>query len=92
MQLLVEFDFYALSTKLDVKNVMDSDIMKRSVGRPTKEVMDVLFSPNEEEITKASPKKTKLRGSYTNWFLPSLWEPFMLSWNNTIITFTLYYL
>jgi hypothetical protein len=44
---------------------------KRSVGRPKKEVHSQLLKPKLEQPLK----KTKVRGSYTNWFCPSLWHP-----------------
>ena len=74
MQLLVEHDFDALSMKLEVEKAMKSEAVKRSVGRPKKDVEALLLTPKEEDITKAVLNKGKVRGSYTNWFLPSLWE------------------
>ena len=75
MQLLLERDFEALSTKLEVVKAMESEVVKRSVVRPKKNVEVLLLTPKEEDIAKASPNKAKVRGRYTNWFLPSLWGP-----------------
>jgi hypothetical protein len=46
-------------------------VPKRSVGRPRKEVKMHLLKPKVEK----SMKKKKARGTYTNWFCPSLWRP-----------------
>ena len=75
IQLLVERDFDALSTTLEVEKAMESEVVKRSVVRPKKNVEVLLLTPKEEDIAKASPNKAKVRGRYTNWFLPSLWGP-----------------
>jgi hypothetical protein len=44
MQLLVERDFDALSTKLEVEKATESEVVKRSVGRPKKDVEVVLLT------------------------------------------------
>ena len=75
MELFVERDFDTLNTRLEVEKAMESEVVKRSVGRPKKEVEVVLLTPKVENIAKATSSKTKVRGNYTNWFLPSLWGP-----------------
>lgn len=93
MHLLVERDFEALSTKLEVEKAMKSEAVKRSVGRPKKGVEAVLLAPKEEDIAKAVPNKGKVRGSYTNWFLPSLWELIHAAMKqHKNYTYTLHYL
>ena len=44
MEVFVECDFDTLNTKLVVKKVMESEVVKRSVGRPKKDVRDILLT------------------------------------------------
>ncbi|KAG0574853.1 hypothetical protein KC19_VG297100 [Ceratodon purpureus] len=50
------------------------EVQKRPVGRPKMQIKAILL-PTKEEKPKATPSTTKARGAYTNWFVPSLWDP-----------------
>jgi hypothetical protein len=63
MQQSVARDFEKLKTK-----------MKRPVGRLRGTLEATLLTPKVEEEEPTS-KKLKVRGHYTNWFEPSLWDP-----------------
>ena len=73
MEVLVERDFDTLNTRLEVEKAMESKVVKRSIGRPKKDVQAVLLTPKVENIAKLTPNRAKVRGNYTNWFLPYLW-------------------
>jgi hypothetical protein len=47
-------------------------IMKRPIERPRKPVEVVILTP---KVERQPFKRGKVRGSYTNWFEPSLWGP-----------------
>ena len=67
----VEHDFAILSKNLELEKAMEEDVVKRPVERPKKQleaVFHVLMGEKSEE-----PIRKKVRGTYTNWFLPSLW-------------------
>ena len=76
MEECVQRDFAALNEKLEMEHGMCKKMMKRPVGRPKKEMDVVLLTPKVEPEEHAS-KKTKVRGPYTNWFLPNLWKPIL---------------
>jgi hypothetical protein len=78
MEVFVECDFDTLNTMLEVEKAMESEVVKWSVGRPKKDVQVVLLTTKVENIAKPAPNRTKVRGNYTNWFLPYLWVLFML--------------
>ena len=48
---------------------------KRPVGRPKKEMEVVLLPTKVETPVKSSSKSSRSRGTYMNWFVPSLWDP-----------------
>lgn len=73
MEVLVERDFDTLNTRLEVEKAIESEVVKRSVGRPKKDVQAVLLIPKVENIAKPTPNRAKVRGNYINWFLPCLW-------------------
>ena len=75
MEVCVERDFAALSTRMELEKAMEKEVVKRRVGRPKKQIEAVLFTPEVEKAEGSAAKKTKVRGNYTNWFMPSLWEP-----------------
>jgi hypothetical protein len=70
----VELEFATLNSKLELECAKDKEVEKRAVGRPRKELVAVLHTQELKEEEPRS-KKAKVRGSYTNWFVPSLWEP-----------------
>ena len=74
MEVFVERDFDTLNTRLEVEMAMKSEVVKRLVRRPKKNVQVVLLTPKVENIAKLTPNRAKVR-NYTNWFLPSLWGP-----------------
>jgi hypothetical protein len=70
----VELEFATLNSKLELERAKDKEVEKWVVGRPRKELVAVLHTQELKEEEPRS-KKAKVRGSYTNWFVPSLWEP-----------------
>jgi hypothetical protein len=70
----MERDFAILSKNLELEKAMEEEVVKRPVRRPKKQLEAVFHAPmvarSEEPI-----RKKKVRGTYTNWFLPSLWGP-----------------
>lgn len=74
MEMRVQRDFATLDEKLEIDYAMRKEVVKRPVGRPKKEMEAVLLTPKVEPEEQAS-KKAKVRGPYTNWFLPALWKP-----------------
>ena len=70
----VERDFAQLHVKMELEQSKKKEVQKRPVGRPKMRIEAVLL-PTKEEKPKATPSTTKARGPYTNWFVPSLWDP-----------------
>jgi hypothetical protein len=70
----VELEFATLNSKLELERATNKEVEKRVVGRPRKELVAILHTQELKEEEPRS-KKAKVRGSYTNWFVPSLWEP-----------------
>ena len=64
--MFVEGDFDTLNTRLEVEKAMESEVVKRSVGRPKKNVQVVLLIPEVEVIAKPTPNRDNVRGNYTN--------------------------
>ena len=71
MEVCVQRDFAALNKKLEMEHDMCKEVMTRPVGRPKKEIKVVLLTSKVEPKEQIS-KKAKVRGPYTNWFLPTL--------------------
>ena len=74
MQQSVARDFEILKTKMDEEAAAQVEVVKRPVGRPRGTLEATLLTPKVEE-EEPSSKKLKVRGNYTNWFEPSLWDP-----------------
>jgi hypothetical protein len=70
----VELEFATLNSTLDFERAKEKEEERRLVGRPRKELVAVLHTHKVEEEEPRS-KKAKVRRPYTNWFVPSLWEP-----------------
>ena len=47
---------------------MENEVVKRSVGRPKKDVQIVSVILKVENIAKPTPNRAKVRGNYVNWF------------------------
>ena len=45
---------------------MENEVVKRSVGRPKKDVQTVLVILKVENIAKPTPNRAKVRGNYVN--------------------------
>ena len=52
---------------------MKVQVQKRPVGRPRMQI-EAMLLPTKEDKSKATPRITKVKGPYTNWFVPSLWD------------------
>jgi hypothetical protein len=64
----IEREFAALNERLEEEQLRPkNETFKRPVGRPRLERQIVSLKPNM--------KPTRVRGSYTNWFTPTLWPP-----------------
>jgi len=50
MEVCVECDFDTLNTRLEVEKAMESEVVKRSPGRPKKDVQVVLLTPMVKNI------------------------------------------
>ena len=74
MQQSVARDFETLKTKMDDEAALQVEVVKHPVGRPRRTLEATLLTPTAEEEEPIS-KKLKVRGHYTNWFEPSLWDP-----------------
>ena len=74
MEVFVERHFDTLNTRLEIEKAIENEVVKRSVGRPNKDVQAVLPTPKVKNIVKSTPNRAKVRGNYRNWFLPSLWS------------------
>ena len=91
--MFVDCDFDTLNTRLEMEKAMESEVVKRSVGRPKKNVHAVLLTPKVKVIIKPTQNRAKVRGNYTNWFIPSLWIPIHVAMKqHKKYTSTLYYL
>ena len=76
MEVNVESEFAALNSKLELEKAMKKpEAEKRPVERPKKEMDVILLSTKLETPVKSSSKPSMSRGTYTNWFVPSLWDP-----------------
>ena len=69
----VEHNFAILSKNLELEKAMEEEVVKWPVGRPKKLLESVFHAPMVEKSEE--PIQKKVRGIYTNWFLPSLWGP-----------------
>jgi hypothetical protein len=56
------------------KTMKKPEAEKRPVWRPKKEMKVVLLPTKVETPVKSSSKSSRSRGTYTNWFVPSLWD------------------
>ena len=70
----VECNFAILSKTLELEKAMEEEVVKRLVERPKKQ-LEVVFHVPMVERSEEPIQKKKVRGTYTNWFLPSLWGP-----------------
>ena len=73
-QMSMTRDFETLKTKMDEEAALQVDSVKRLVWRLRGTYEATLFIPKVEKKEPTS-KKLKIRGHYTNWFEPSLWDP-----------------
>jgi hypothetical protein len=70
----IEREFAALNERLEEQLRPKNETFKWPVGRPRLERQTVLLKPKVEKM-KPNIKPTRVRGSYTNWFTPTLWPP-----------------
>ena len=59
---------------MDEEVALQVEVVKCPVGRPRGTLKATLLTLKVEEEEPTS-KKLKIRGHYTNWFEPSLWDP-----------------
>jgi hypothetical protein len=71
MEESVEQEFVTLGAQIELERSMKKEVVKHAVGRPKKTLEAVL---TKRVIPQTSSSK-KVRGPYTNWFVPSLWDP-----------------
>jgi hypothetical protein len=65
-------DLEVLNAEKEKEQATPSSLLpKRCIGRPREEVHMYLLKSKVEKVMK----KGKGRGTYTNWFCPSLWCP-----------------
>jgi hypothetical protein len=74
MEAKVQQEMVALEVQLGLEREMKEGIVKRPVGRPKKEIVPIQL-PTKVNEHHQFKTKTMVRGSYTNWFVPSLWDP-----------------
>ena len=55
--------------------MLRNEIKKQHVGRPKEEKKNVLLRPKVEAMKPTTKNCKKVRGPYTNWFIPILWPP-----------------
>jgi hypothetical protein len=70
----VERDMATLSSQLEMDQGVKEDVQKRPVGRPKKVAEAILLTTKVEKSHHCTPK-SRVRGPYMNWFIPSLWDP-----------------
>ena len=71
MEESVEQEFATLGAQMELERGMKKEVVKHAVGQPKKWLEAVL---TKTVIPQTSSSK-KVRGPYTNWFVPSLWDP-----------------
>jgi hypothetical protein len=71
-EVTVEHELETLALQLELEHASKKKVVRRLVGR-SKE-FPTLLTTNMETIQRSKPTK-KVRGPYTNWFIPSLWDP-----------------
>ena len=73
----LELEFAVLNNKLEEERSMTKHALpKRPVGRPMKDKTTSFLKPKVERM---KPLVSKPKGSYKNWFTPSLWPPIFKS-------------
>jgi hypothetical protein len=70
-------EFARLNESLVKERAMTNEkvVPKRAVGRPKKEKVAELLRPTTTPMKPSSKTTKKIRGSYRNWFTPTLWPP-----------------
>jgi hypothetical protein len=74
MEAKVQQEMVALEAQLGLEWEMKEGVVKQPVGRPKKEIVPILLPTKVNEYHQVKTK-TMVKGSYTNWFVPSLWDP-----------------
>jgi hypothetical protein len=72
-EVTVEHELETLASQMELERASKKEIEKRPVGRPKKE-LSTFLTTSMETAQRSKPTK-KVRGPYTNWFIPSLWDP-----------------
>jgi hypothetical protein len=72
-EVTVEHELETLALQLELERASKKEIEKQPVGRPKKE-LSTFLTTSVETTQRFKPTK-KVRGPYTNWFIPSLWDP-----------------
>jgi hypothetical protein len=73
MERRLELEFAVLNNKLKEEQSMTKHALpKRPVEKPKKDGPTLFLKPKVERM---KPLVSKPRGSYKNWFTPSLWPP-----------------